>query len=60
MGDRADAVSRSFDEICGKIRPFLKSLGFNLKTDVAFIPVSAQMGHNMKDRLDKSIADWYE
>jgi peptide chain release factor subunit 3 len=49
-----------FDEICGKIKPFLKALGFNLKTDVVFIPVSAQMGQNMKDRLDKKLADWYE
>lgn len=49
-----------FDEICGKIKPFLKSIGFNLKTDVTFIPVSAQMGQNMKDRLDKSVASWYD
>jgi sulfate adenylyltransferase subunit 1 (EFTu-like GTPase family) len=45
-----------FDEIQAKITPFLKALGFNPKTDLTFIPVSAQMGHNMKDPLDKKIA----
>ncbi|KAK1922632.1 putative translation elongation factor [Papiliotrema laurentii] len=49
-----------FDEIQAKITPFLKALGFNPKTDLTFIPVSAQMGHNMKDPLDKKIASWYE
>ena len=48
-----------YDEIRNKITPFLKSLGFNPKTDLTFIPVSAQMGHNMKEPLDKSIASWY-
>lgn len=49
-----------FDEICAKITPFLKALGFNPKTDLTFIPVSAQVGENMKDRVDKKIAPWYE
>jgi peptide chain release factor subunit 3 len=49
-----------FDEIRAKITPFLKSLGFNPKTDLTFIPVSAQMGQNMKDPVDKKIASWYE
>lgn len=49
-----------FDEIKARITPFLKSLGFNPKTDLTFIPVSAQMGQNMKDRVSKSIAPWYD
>jgi peptide chain release factor subunit 3 len=49
-----------FDEIKSRISPFLKSLGFNPKTDLTFIPVSAQMGQNMKDRVSKDIASWYD
>ena len=49
-----------YDEICGKISPFLKKTGFNPKTDLTFIPVSAQIGENMKDKVSKKIAPWYE
>ncbi|BEJ16230.1 hypothetical protein CspHIS471_0508350 [Cutaneotrichosporon sp. HIS471] len=49
-----------FEEIKAKITPFLKSVGFNPKTDLTFIPVSAQMGQNMKDRVDKKTAPWSE
>lgn len=48
-----------FEEIKGKITPFLKALGFNPKTDLTFIPVSAQMGENMKAPIGKT-APWYE
>lgn len=53
-------VFESFEEIRTKISPFLKSVGFNPKTDLTFIPVSAQMGQNMKERVDKKLAPWYE
>ena len=49
-----------YDEIKGKITPFLKALGFNPKTDLTFIPVSAQMGENMKEPIGKKVAPWYE
>jgi peptide chain release factor subunit 3 len=48
-----------YTEIQTKITPFLKSVGFNPKTDLTFIPVSAQMGQNMKDPIGKKIAPWY-
>ncbi|WRT69295.1 uncharacterized protein IL334_006279 [Kwoniella shivajii] len=48
-----------YDEICTKITPFLKAVGFNPKTDLTFIPVSAQQGENMKDRVDKKISPWW-
>lgn len=53
-------LTSRFDEIRNKITPFLKSLGFNPKTDLTFIPVSAQMGQNMKEPVDKAIGGWYE
>ena len=49
-----------YDEVLSKITPFIKASGYNPKTDVAFIPVSAQIGQNLKDRVDKKIAPWYE
>ncbi|KAH8105024.1 eukaryotic polypeptide chain release factor 3 [Phellopilus nigrolimitatus] len=49
-----------YDEIIGKVTPFVKSAGYNPKTDVTFVPVSAQTGQNLKDRVSKSIAPWRE
>ncbi|GHJ86207.1 hypothetical protein NliqN6_2609 [Naganishia liquefaciens] len=48
-----------FDEVQSKITPYLKQVGFNPKTDLTFIPVSAYAGQNIKDRVDKKIAPWY-
>lgn len=47
-----------FDEIVGKLTPFIRAAGFSAK-DVIFIPVSAYTGANLKDRVDKSICSWY-
>ncbi len=49
-----------FDEITTKITPYLKSVGFNPKTDLTFIPVSAYTGQNMKDKVDKKLAPWHK
>ena len=49
-----------YDEITGKLTPFIKASGFNVKTDVTFIPVSAYTGVNLKDRVSKDVAPWYE
>ncbi|KAH9951729.1 eukaryotic polypeptide chain release factor 3 [Amylocystis lapponica] len=39
-----------YDEIVNKMTPFIKAAGFNVKTDLVFIPVSAYTGLNIKDR----------
>ncbi|KAK4704284.1 peptide chain release factor subunit 3, partial [Phenoliferia sp. Uapishka_3] len=49
-----------YDEIVGKLSPFLKGTGYNLKTDVAFIPISGFTGANLKENVDKSVAPWVE
>lgn len=49
-----------YDEIKDKMTPFIRAAGFNPKTDVTFIPVSAYTGVNLKDRASKSVAPWYE
>ncbi|KAF8897507.1 P-loop containing nucleoside triphosphate hydrolase protein [Infundibulicybe gibba] len=48
-----------FDEIKEKLTPFVKNAGFNPKTDVTFIPVSAYTGVNLKDRVAQSVCPWW-
>jgi peptide chain release factor subunit 3 len=49
-----------FDEIKDKLTPFIKAAGFNPKTDVTFIPVSAYTGINLKDRIPKNVCTWWD
>ena len=49
-----------YDEIKDKLVPFLRVSGFNPKTDVIFIPVSAYTGANLKDKVAKSVCSWWE
>ncbi|KIK06735.1 hypothetical protein K443DRAFT_674019 [Laccaria amethystina LaAM-08-1] len=49
-----------YDEIKDKLTPFVKASGFNPKTDVTFIPVSAYTGLNLKERVSKSICPWFD
>lgn len=48
-----------YDEIKEKITPFIKAAGFNPKTDVYFIPVSAYTGTNLKDPIPKGVCSWW-
>lgn len=48
-----------YDEIINKLTRFLKVTGFNPK-DVTYIPVSAQTGLNLKDRMGKQVCPWWE
>ncbi|KAG8686128.1 translation termination factor GTPase eRF3, partial [Ceratobasidium sp. 395] len=48
-----------YNEIKDKLTPFLRASGFNPKTDVTFIPVSAYTGANMKEKVPKSVCAWY-
>lgn len=49
-----------YDEILGKLGPFLRQSGYNLKTDVTFIPVSGYTGANIKERVDKKTQSFYD
>jgi len=49
-----------YDEIKTKLAPFIKGAGFNMKTDVNFMPVSAYTGVNMKDKADKKYMPWWD
>ena len=50
-----------YDEICDKIRPFLRNVGYNVKSeeDVIFLPISGLKGDNMKDPIKDPRASWY-
>ncbi|KZZ97400.1 Protein synthesis factor, GTP-binding protein [Moelleriella libera RCEF 2490] len=49
-----------YNECSTKLSQFLKGTGYNLKTDVYFMPVAAQSSLNIKDRLPKDLAPWWE
>ncbi|KAF7301637.1 Eukaryotic polypeptide chain release factor 3 [Mycena indigotica] len=49
-----------YEEIRDKLIPFVRGSGFNPKTDVTFIPVSAYTGVNLKERVSESVAPWFK
>jgi len=49
-----------YNEIKDKMTPFVKAAGFNPKTDLTFLPVSAYTGLNLKDRVPKSTCPWWD
>ena len=49
-----------FDECTKRLGTFLKGNGFNPKTDLFFIPISAYKGHNLKERVDKKVCPWWD
>ena len=48
-----------YNEVKGFLEPFLKQTGFNLKTEVHFMPISGFTGWNLKKRVDPKICPWY-
>ncbi|KAJ3223411.1 translation termination factor GTPase eRF3 [Clydaea vesicula] len=60
MDDPTVAWSKErYDECTGKLVPFLKSCGYNPKTDITLIPISGFTGANMKDKVDPKVCPWY-
>lgn len=49
-----------YKECTTKLSQFLKGTGYNLKTDVFFMPIAAQQTINIKDRIPKGVAPWYD
>jgi peptide chain release factor subunit 3 len=49
-----------FKECTSKVVMFLKGLGYNPKTDLFMMPVSAQTFTGIKDRVPKEKAPWYD
>jgi len=48
-----------YEEIQGKLTPYLKKIGFNPKSDITYIPCSGLTGAFMKDRPPAGNGDWY-
>jgi peptide chain release factor subunit 3 len=51
-------LSGRYDEIVGKMTPFIKGTGFATKM-VTYIPVSAFTGANLKEAVKKDVCSWY-
>ncbi len=49
-----------FDECINKLRPFLKSCGYTIKTEVKFLPISGLGGANVKDEVKESECNWWK
>ncbi|KAF2837571.1 hypothetical protein M501DRAFT_937521 [Patellaria atrata CBS 101060] len=49
-----------YDECTTKLAQFLRGVGYNPKTDLTFMPISAQTTIGIKDRVPKDIAPWYD
>jgi len=48
-----------YEEIQGKLTPYLKKIGFNPKNDISYIPCSGLHGTFLKERPPAGNADWY-
>eukprot|EP00798_Chlamydomonas_sp_ICE-L_P005048 gene5048-34837_t len=48
-----------YDYIVSGLTPFLKSVGYNIKKEVTFLPLAALYGHNVKDPVSPEKCDWY-
>ncbi|KAI9818811.1 MAG: translation termination factor GTPase eRF3 [Pycnora praestabilis] len=49
-----------YEECTTKLGQYLKSVGYNPKTDLMFMPISAQTTVGIKDRVPKKLAPWYD
>lgn len=49
-----------YNECTGKLQQFLKGTGYNIKTDVTFIPIAAQQIQGIKERVPKSVCPWFD
>ncbi|THD19275.1 Elongation factor Tu [Fasciola hepatica] len=48
-----------YNECKDKIAPFLKNVGFNVKTEVFFMPCSGYTGAFLRDVPDESVCPWF-
>lgn len=55
-----ESLTKRFDECAKRLGSFLKGNGYNPKTDLFFIPISAYKGYNLKDRVDKKVCPWWD
>ncbi len=49
-----------YNECINKLTLFLKGVGYNPKTDLEFMPISAQTTIGIRDRVPEKLAPWYK
>jgi len=49
-----------YEECVGKIKPYLKQVGYVIKRDVKFIPISALSGDNVLNEVSSSTCKWWK
>ncbi len=49
-----------YKECTGKLSQFLKGTGYNLKTDVFFMPIAAQQMMGIKERIPAGVCSFYD
>lgn len=61
MDDPTVAWSKErYDECISKLGAYLRGIGYNVKEDVVFMPVSGYTGEGLKDRITESVCPWYK
>lgn len=54
-----DWSEKRYLECTTKLSAFLKGTGYNLKTDVFFMPIAAQQLQGIKERIPDGVCPWY-
>lgn len=61
MDDPTVAWSKErYDECIQKLGMYLKGIGYNVKEDVVFMPVSGYTGDGLKERIPQDKCPWYK
>lgn len=58
--DECNWAQERYNECVDKLRPYLRTCGFAVKRDVVFLPITGLGGDNVKTRVDKAKAPWYD
>ena len=49
-----------YEECVGKLKPYLKSCGYVIKSEVKFVPISGLSGDNLKNEVAGSTCSWWK
>lgn len=49
-----------YEECVSKLKPYLKQVGYTIKKDVKFIPISALSGANVRDEVSEEKCKWWK
>ena len=49
-----------YEECVGKLKPYLKSVGYVIKRDVKFLPIAGLSGQNIMKEVDPKVCPWWQ